>query len=449
VTGGWLAAALGLHLDVAEDVTGEGLDALAGLALRRNPRRAHLLVSRVLAKHIPVRPGVALAAAAQLAGQVPDDLLAGGEAPLVIGYAETATGLGHALADALAGRHPETAYLHSTRRVPPGWPPALAFEEEHSHATTHRLLPVDPGLLTRAGTVVLVDDELSTGRTAANTIRALHRLAPHPAYVVAGLIDLRPPAARHALDELAAELDVPVAAVALVRGTLAVPADIAARAQGVLRAAGVRPGPPERVHGLAHVPVTGHRPRWPAELPDGARHGWGARQRDLLAETLPAVADGLAGRLSGGSCLVLGTEELMYVPLRLAAMLAERLAAPVRVQSTTRSPVAPLDRDGYAVRSAVAFDAPDEPGRVSYLYNLPPGPGARASAGHPDGPVSPATPDDPPAGPDDIVLVTDADPGPSLLSALSASARRGVHVLRVPAHVPAAPLMPVRAGSAP
>ena len=427
MTGGWLAAALGLHLDVAEDVTGEGLDALAGLALRRNPRRAHLLVSRVLAKHIPVRPGVALAAARRLAGQVPDALLAGGAAPLVIGYAETATGLGHALADALVGRHPDTAYLHSTRRAPPGWPSALAFEEEHSHATTHQLLPADRRLLTRPGAVVLVDDELSTGRTAANTILALHRLAPHPAYVVAGLIDLRPPAARQALDELAAELGVPVVAVALVRGTLAVPADIAARARAILRAAGPLACAPKRVHAPARVPVTEYRPPWPAELPDGARHGWEAGQRRVLAETLPAVADRLAGRLAGGPCLVLGTEELMYVPLRLAAVLDERLPGAVRVQSTTRSPVAPLDRAGYAVRSGVEFDAPDEPGRVSYLYNLPVGPAAPGDAvNNPDGPNGSTSLDDP--NPEDIVLVTDAPPGPSLLAALSVSARRGVHV---------------------
>ncbi|MGZ4665372.1 MAG: phosphoribosyltransferase family protein [Frankiaceae bacterium] len=447
MTGGWLAAALGLHIDIVEDVTGEGLDALAGLALRRNPRRAHLLVSRVLAKHVPVRPRVALAAAGRLAGQVPDALLAGGAAPLVIGYAETATGLGHALADALGGRHPDTAYLHSTRRVPPGWPPALAFEEEHSHATTHRLLPVDPRLLTRPRPVVLVDDELSTGRTAANTIRALHRLAPHPAYVVAGLIDLRPSAARLALDELAAELGVPIVAVALVRGGLAVPADIAERAGAVLRAAGPLAGAPRLVHGPARVPVAELRPSWPAELPDGARHGWGAVQRGLLDATLPALADRIAGRLTGGPCLVLGTEELMYLPLRLAALLDQRVPAAVRVQSTTRSPVTPLDRDGYAVRSALAFDAAGEPGRVSYLYNLAPGP---ARSGDPDDRDDPYDPDDPDSpddfagSPYDIVLVTDAPPGPSLLAALSASARRGVHVLRVPANAPSA----IPAGSA-
>ncbi len=60
--------------------------------------------------------------------------------------------------------------------------------------------------------------------------------------------------------------------------------------------------------------------------------------------------------------LVLGTEELMYAPLRLAAALAE-VGAPdglsVTYQSTTRSPVAPLDREGYAVRCALAFPAGD------------------------------------------------------------------------------------------
>ena len=434
MNGGWLAAALGLRVDVAEDVTGEGLAALAGLALRRNPRRAHLLVSRVLAKHIPVRPAVALAAAARLAARIPDQVLAGGAPPLVVGYAETATGLGHALADALARRHPEVAYLHSTRRVPAGWQPALAFTEEHSHATAHRLVPADPRLLTEPRAVVLVDDELSTGRTAANTIRALHRLAPHPAYVVAALLDLRPPADRLVLGELAAELGVPVVSAALVRGELAVPDDVSRRAAAVLHAAGPSAGPAPRVAGRAAragragAAVTGYRPPWPAELPDGARHGWAAGHRRLLDETLPVLAAGLAGRLGGGPCLVVGTEELMYIPVRLAALLDAQLPAAVRVQSTTRSPVAPLDRDGYAVRCALAFAAPDEPGRVSYLYNLP----ARPVA---------------PADPDDIVLVTDASPTRSLLSALSGSARRSVHVLAVPAYVPAHDPAAARAGA--
>ncbi|HET6257871.1 MAG TPA: phosphoribosyltransferase domain-containing protein, partial [Pseudonocardia sp.] len=44
--------------------TGPGVDptVLLGLALRRNPRRAQLLVSRVLGKHVPTDPRLVRAA---------------------------------------------------------------------------------------------------------------------------------------------------------------------------------------------------------------------------------------------------------------------------------------------------------------------------------------------------------------------------------------------------
>lgn len=46
-TGTWVAERLGVEL-----IGDEALPALLGLALRRNPKRAHLLVSSVLGKHV-------------------------------------------------------------------------------------------------------------------------------------------------------------------------------------------------------------------------------------------------------------------------------------------------------------------------------------------------------------------------------------------------------------
>ena len=72
--------------------------------------------------------------------------------------------------------------------------------------------------------------------------------------------------------------------------------------------------------------------------------------------------------------LVLGTEELMYAPLRLAAVL-ERRWRPFGC-ATSRRPARqshPIDRAGYAVRCALAFAAPDEPERRSFVYNVRPG----------------------------------------------------------------------------
>ncbi|MDQ1635105.1 MAG: hypothetical protein QOJ32_1914, partial [Frankiaceae bacterium] len=185
---GWVAELLDLQLVVHDDQLGGGLDRLAGLALRRNPRRAHLLVSRLLGKHLPVDPRQALAAAAQLAAQLPPEVRTAG--PLVFGFAETATALGHAVAAAVE----DATYVSSTRR--PGRS-HLDFEEAHSHATAHRVLAprellagAQDGSQEALPPVVLVDDELSTGRTALNTIRALHALAPRPSWTVAALLDL-------------------------------------------------------------------------------------------------------------------------------------------------------------------------------------------------------------------------------------------------------------------
>ncbi|WP_203929088.1 phosphoribosyltransferase domain-containing protein, partial [Virgisporangium ochraceum] len=61
-----LARWVGEHLDVRlVDPPGADLrlDDLAGLAVRRNPKRAHLVVSKVLGKHIPTDPRLVYASA--------------------------------------------------------------------------------------------------------------------------------------------------------------------------------------------------------------------------------------------------------------------------------------------------------------------------------------------------------------------------------------------------
>jgi hypothetical protein len=385
----WLWTALGLTVEVGQDATGRGLHGMVGLALRRNPRRAHLLVSRVLGKHLPVAPADALAAGAALAARVrlaagvrpaPAGAGAAGGGPLVLGYCETATALGHSVADGLPG----STYLHTTRRSVAGMTSVLELEESHSHAVAHWVLPADAGLLTEPRPLVLVDDELSTGNTALGTIRAFHALAPRPSYTVATLLDARPPAARAAFDELAARLGVPVRVVSLLSATVVVPPDVTERARAVReRHAGAAPagGLSAPASASASARPARHReaafltPAWPAGLPDGARHGWSPTHGALLDATVAGTAAEIAARLvhPGGRTLVLGTEELMYTPMRLGAALAAATGGQVRYQSTTRSPVYPLDVPGYAVRGVLEFPAPDDPGRVSQVYNVAPG----------------------------------------------------------------------------
>lgn len=340
-------------------------DDLAGLALRDNPRRAHLIVSRILGKHIPVPAATVLDGGHRLADLVRDELAASGPAgdvedALVIGYCETATGLGHAVAQRLG-----MSYLHSTREPVAGLPVAVSFEEEHSHAVAHHLQPGPSVRLAGAGPLVLVDDELTTGRTALNTIEALHARFPRPAYVVSALIDARTPAQREAFDQRAAEIGVEVRVASLAAIAVDVPDDVLERAADA-RAA-LAPGAPLPAGTPATVRV--YDGRWPADQPTGARNGLTAAETARLDDAAAEAARWLGPELSG-RVLVVGTEELMFLPTLLAAHLAEQPGLDVVTQSTTRSPVHAADQPGYAVRRTLEFAAPTEPGRPARLHNV-------------------------------------------------------------------------------
>ncbi|MBC9724105.1 phosphoribosyltransferase [Streptomyces sp. TRM68367] len=424
-SGEWVAERLGVEL-VGDDM----LTGLLGLALRRNPKRAHLLVSNVLGKHVPQSPSVVYGHGFALGRRV-RDLLDDRQArqAVVLGYAETATGLGHSVCDGL-GLAP---YLHSTRRPVPGVAQAGGFEESHSHATSHLLLPENPALLTGDGPLVLVDDEFSTGNTVLNTIRDLHARYPRRRYVVVALVDMRSAADADRLADFAREIDARVDLVTAASGTVRLPEGVLEKGQALVArheaettlaadtgasaalpeggaaaavadrgaAAGTDGGvtdavaedsgtvPPDDSWAVspdsATLPaVPAEQPtgrvtrvdlRWPRGLPDGGRHGFTPAHRARLEGALPAMAARLAEALPARArrVLVLGFEELMYAPLRLARELEQVVSAEVRYSTTTRSPVLAVDDPGYAIRTRLVFPAHDDPADGAgerYAYNV-------------------------------------------------------------------------------
>ena len=435
-TGDWVSARLGVGLTTTRSAVGLPLDALVGLALRRNPRRAHLLVSTVLGKHVPTDPRVVQAAGTLLGLLVADALagsstvaeaarradvtqaltaaLAGGPgaaehlllvvdglhdsvtpAPaaggttVVVGYAETATALGHCVGAALGAPS-----LHSTRRPVAGVAPAAGFAEEHSHATEHLLLPADPRFLADASTLVLVDDEISTGKTVLNTVRALHADSPRERYVVAALVDLRSPDDQERFAALGREIGARVDVVALTSGTIALPGDVLERAplvvaeqsarQELLSADGTdgtdgtgRAGGPDGDPAAARAAVS-RRAAWEDGVREGGRHGFSVEDETVLRARSAALAEDLARDLVGDDVLVLGFEELMYAPLLVGVALTAAVSDSVRVRysTTTRSPVLSLDDPGYAIRTTVAFPAHDDPDDgpgPRFAHNVAPG----------------------------------------------------------------------------
>ncbi|MEV7248274.1 phosphoribosyltransferase [Streptomyces cyaneofuscatus] len=373
-SGDWVAERLGVALE------GDGeLHELLGLALRRNPKRAHLLVSNVLGKHVPQKPSVVYGAGYGLGERV-RALLGAEEArrAVVLGYAETATGLGHAVADGLR----DAPYLHSTRRPVAGVAQAGGFEEAHSHATSHLLLPEDPELLAggaEASTLVLVDDEFSTGNTVLNTIRALHETHPRERYVIVALVDMRSAGDRDRLTAFAAEIGARVDLVTRSSGTVTLPEGVLERGQALVadQEAEQAGRADETVAASAPAPVTRVALDWPAEVPDGGRHGFTPAHRAALEAALPGMAERIAGALDSDvrRVLVLGFEELMYAPLRLGTALEAAMGsgAEVRYSTTTRSPVLAVDDPGYAIRTRLVFPAHDDPADGPgdrYAYNV-------------------------------------------------------------------------------
>jgi hypothetical protein len=317
------------------------LDTLLGFAARANAKRGFLFLSKVLGKHWPVKPSLMQAIHARMAANVPAS-----SGPVVfIAMAETAIGLGQGVFEAWLKAHPDrdALFIHTSRyRV--GSTPIIEFEEAHSHAPRQFLhMPQDAAqrlLLETAGTLVLVDDEASTGNTFLNLSNACRRINPHLSQVhLSTIINFM---GEQATEQLSARFGLPVTLGALVSGEYRFEAGTSVA-----------------------TPL-------PAQLFDpsadrGASTAFG--RLGINRPLAPAPVDDVAASLKpGASVLVLGTGEFMHAPALLAASLEHR-GFEVAVQSTTRSPVLVWG----AVASALAFPDNYGEGVGNFLYNVTPG----------------------------------------------------------------------------
>jgi len=405
-SGSWVSTHGGALLQTVESSIGCEASDLLGLALRLNPKRAHLLVSRVLGKHIPTDPRVVRGAAAILGHLVSQQLGVAAATPplpslgkaldgtsseqtiasqqlaaftdaalacagrpaatpggraLVIGMAETAVALGHVVADAVPG----SVYLHSTRATT-SVPPMDGFTEPHSHAPGHLLRPSPRSLLSDGdGPLILVDDELTSGTTLLNVLTVLRRHTARTRCVIATLTDLRDDVAVRRMQRSADELGFDLAVVSLVRAQLLLAdsfAETAARLVAENRTDAASSLAPGRWDSVAEVSFL--------STPDSGLHGITEPQRRALAGRLHAGV--LPAPRRGERVLVLGTEEVMTVPLLLADLWKRAdPTASVKFSTTTRSPVAAIDQTGYALRSALEW--PGEDGSSRFCYNVHPG----------------------------------------------------------------------------
>ncbi|MCP9473487.1 MAG: phosphoribosyltransferase family protein [Nitrospira sp.] len=315
------------------------LDELCGFGCRANPRRPFVIVSRVLGKHIPVRPSRMVEIHRTLAKKIPN--IPGPVA--FIALAETAVGLGHGIFEewlTLTGRD-DAVFLHTTRyRLRETL--AFSFQEPHSHAPCHLVYePVEKHCLhffAKAKTLILIDDELTTGQTLVNL--AVRYLAYNDRVHQVFFICLTDWLGQHR-STLAQRLGVPLYLVSLLQGSLEFKANPDFQA-------------PQTIAAFA----CGRSEGYPLRRNYGRL---GVRQRIRLETTL--LTDQSNSSL-GRRLLVLGTGEFAHPPFLLARFL-ENAGHHVLFQSTTRSPLL----EGDALGTKWQFMDNYGEGIPNYLYN--------------------------------------------------------------------------------
>lgn len=166
--------------------------------------------------------------------------------------------------------------------------------------------------------------------------------------MIASLVDMTEPHYRAAIDAAATELGARIDHVALASGRTPLP-DALTEQVTALDPSALNPVA-EEVGDVTVVPVS-----WPANLPDGSRYGILAADTEAFTAATTSVTDALVPWLdTDRPVIVVGHEELMYLPLCIAEHLSARGLA-VRYQTTTRSPAYVHDDPGYPLPCGFEF----------------------------------------------------------------------------------------------
>lgn len=329
---------LNVHINESEDLFNHYID----FAARNNPKRGFLFVSKVLAKHYPCKPSVMQESYNQLV-----DLLLNieknSESFVFIGMAETATALGLGVYETwFKSSQKKGIYCQTTRYFLENQP-FVDFEEAHSHATGFYLyIPEDEAVkqvFLQADTLVLIDDEISTGNTFANLVNAYKKLNPNlKRVIVISLLNLTSAEARA---NVAARTELDVEWLSILSGnfkftpnpkfefkTVSVESNNHCKSS-LFNANYGRLG----INDLLKSPTN---------------------YMEIVPKNLPAHA----------KILLVGTGEFIYHAYLVGVEL-EKQGFEVYVQSTTRSPILM----GGAIEHCLEFQDNYDDGIHNYLYN--------------------------------------------------------------------------------
>ena len=396
-----------VHVQIKQNPYGLPAETLYEMAARINKKRSFLFVSKVLGKHIPTPPQVPMIASALLASiyyegkttkQMPGKeqlieavrdpssiekvqtaysvvkkLYCSLDEPVVfIGFAETATALGHGVFDCFS----DGVYIHSTRELLVDQDVTLYFEEEHSHATDQRCYAPEQ-YLNNDKPICLVDDEITTGNTALNIIASIQKQFPRKEYTVLSLLDWRSEEDQQRLKEFEEQQDVRITTYALLTGSIQVEGTPELSESVDVGSDSVAGMPNVKRISLQSLPGPLPHHRYTSidslGIKNGSSYSALTGRFGITSETKQDVetycqrlGEYLRTYRTGKRTLCLGTGEFMHLPMKIAVYMGDG----VSYHSTTRSPIFPLNQEGYPVKNRLAFESPEDPAVMNYAYNV-------------------------------------------------------------------------------
>lgn len=381
------------------------LDQLFQMATRINKKRSFLFVSKVLGKHLAVNPHIPLLVGNLLAMRYIEvvygykDSRAEGvaraiqtnqntdlvvallkEEPILlpkpttfIGFAETATALGHAVFSSFGNN---AKYIHTTREQINELSSIINFEEEHSHATSHRVYAKEHNFFEDDNEVVLIDDEITTGKTAVNIIETIKTNYPMKTkFTVVSILDWRTHEYRERYEQLEKALDITINTVSLIDGMINVEGMPNLRPEELVTPQTVNQqvsfiSVNKQLGDSILNPVTSVNANGTANLSNyifaTGRFGLSIEEDECFSKTLETLANQLKQQRKGNKSLVIGIGEFMHVPMKVAA----QMGPDVYFQSTTRSPIYRADSESYTIQNKFIFESPENLGVTNYLYNI-------------------------------------------------------------------------------
>ena len=339
-----------------------------------NTRRKYLVVNRLQGKHIPVSPKEALQMFRSLAELIKEAYPS--ERLLMVGFAETATAIGAAVAIEC-----QAAYMQTTREVIDGVD-YLYFSESHSHATEQKLVKTDlDKIIGKTDRIVFIEDEVTTGNTILNIVRLIQKTYAQPvSFAVASILN--------GMNEESLEnyknLKIPVHY--LVKTAHDTYTEIAEQyqADGTCHIC-TKPQEKEveqqkEVQQQIEMQQT-KEAQQPIEVQEIS--GWINARRLHTADTYKQACEQLWQEIqqkygytkytketeTGRRILVLGTEEFMYPALYVGAKL-EEAGYTVRMHATTRSPIAVSKEEKYPLHTRYELASLYDKNRTTFVYDL-------------------------------------------------------------------------------